>query len=323
MAGNPVRNYLRRNYYGVKRGLSHISNTISDKSPKLLILAYHRIKENPGQDPLNTVVSTKSFIKQVERVSKDVRLISFADAVSQIKSGEVKRGLQAVISFDDGYADNFETAFPLLKKRGIPAAYFIPTYYIGRGCPVWDYEAIIRILYGNIDSIDAGGYSAVRGNKDTLAAFAFRIFDDLKSKGFATIDKVIAYLRENTPGCDLGGDRCMSWDEIKEMSDAGMEIGSHAVTHRSLARIPFSEALDEMASSKADIEQKTGRRCANFAFPFGSKRDYNGELVESVSRAGFDTCLLNIHGYNRMGKDAFALKRIIMEEHTETRFILG
>jgi len=320
---NPVRNRLRRDYHAVRRIVTHAKNALTDSSPKLIVLTYHRILPSAGHNPLNTAVSERAFIKQVELVARKAGIISLSDAAGQCMSGRIKRGLQAVISFDDGYSDNYGTAFPLLKRKGIPAVFSVSTAYISAGQPLWDSEAIMRIMRGNIGRIDAEGFTIERGMAESARSFAFRVFDGLKSKDFAVIEKVLEFLREKDPCSGAEEGRCMTREQVKELSDAGMEIGSHAVTHRSLARIPFAEAESEVNASKAEIEKVTGRRCAHFAFPFGSARDYNAELVECVRKAGYGTCLLNIHGYNRMAAGIFALKRTIMEEDTDVRFILG
>lgn len=323
MRDNPVRRRLRRDYHAARRAISHVKNTLSDTSPKLVVLTYHRVLPSAGRNPLNTAVSERAFIKQVEGIAKKAAIISLSDAAEQFVSGRIKRGLQAVISFDDGYSDNYGTAFPLLKRKGIPAVFSVSTGYIGAGRPLWDSEAIMRIIRGNICRVDAGGFFIERGMAESARSFAFRVFDELKSKDFSVIEKVLGSIREKEPGPCAEEGRCMTWEEVKGLSDAGMEIGSHAVTHRSLARIPFAEAESEVNSSKAEIEKMTGRPCAHFAFPFGSARDYNTGLIECVKKAGYGICLLNVHGYNRMAEGAFALKRTIMEEDTDVRFILG
>jgi len=320
---NPVRRRLRRDYHAVRRVVAHAKNALTDPSPKLIVLTYHRILPAAGHNPLNTAVSERAFVKQVEGVARKAGIISLSDAADQLRNGRVKRDLQAVISFDDGYSDNYGTAFPLLKRKGLPAVFSVSTAYIGAGLPLWDSEAIMRIIRGNIGRIDTAGFTAERSMAESARSFAFRVFDELKSKDFAVIGKVLEFLREKDPGYGNEEGRCMTWEQVKELSDAGMEIGSHAVTHRSLARIPFAEAESEVNASKAEIEKRTGRRCAHFAFPFGSARDYNPRLIECVRKAGYGTCLLNIHGYNRMGEGAFALKRTVMEEDTDVRFILG
>ena len=107
------------------------------------------------------------------------------------------------------------------------------------------------------------------------------------------------------------------------MCQNGMEIGSHSLSHRSLARIPLEEAIKEITKSKQVIEGNTKKNCAHFAFPFGSEADYSEVLVGHVKRAGFETCLLNIHGYNHLREDTFCLRRIIMTESTDPAYLLG
>lgn len=118
-------------------------------------------------------------------------------------------------------------------------------------------------------------------------------------------------------------DRFISWDEARAMSRAGMEIGSHGVSHRSLAVMPAEEARDEIRKSKEKIELNLRKRCEHFAFPFGSKRDYNQSLIDYVREAGYGTCMLNVHGYNHFSSDIFCFRRIIMEEATSISHILG
>lgn len=324
MIDDPLRSCLRRNYYGIRRGLVHIKSLLTDRNPKLLVITYHRVKPETGPNPLNTIVSTETFVTQVEQLARKIPVISLADAVSQCRNGQIKRGIQAVLSFDDGYIDNYEVAFPLLKKKGLPAVFFLSTGYIGAGSPLWDYEVIMRILDTKAERIDAGSYVAGKTRSESLASFAFRVFDELKSKDFPTAEKAVLYLRQKRSyGYDPGGDHCMGWDQAAEMSEAGMEIGAHGVTHRSLARIPLSEAIEEIRESKVAVEKNTGRPCLNFAFPFGSPRDYSDVLIGEVKKAGFNTCLLNIHGYNHMRPGFFSLRRIIMEKDTDLRFLLG
>ena len=122
---------------------------------------------------------------------------------------------------------------------------------------------------------------------------------------------------------DYQDNRCITWQEAGKMSEAGMEMGSHGASHSSMARIPFKDAEAEVIISKNIIEQNINKPCCHFAFPFGSKRDYNQPLVDFVRDAGFKTCLLNIHGYNYPENNNFYFKRIIMEESTSISCILG
>lgn len=118
-------------------------------------------------------------------------------------------------------------------------------------------------------------------------------------------------------------DQYMTWEQVKEMHLTGMEIGAHSCSHPSLAQIPFEEALFEIRWSKKTIEDNRGIPCRHFAFPFGNEGDYSKKLIEEIQNMGFDSYLLNIHGYNRANKNIFIFKRIIMSEFSNLDYILA
>jgi peptidoglycan/xylan/chitin deacetylase (PgdA/CDA1 family) len=262
----------RAYYYAVRRGIAHWKNATIDTAPKLLILAYHRVLPDAGLDPLRIVVTLKTFIKQLDNLAMKYPVISLNDAPGQYSRHKGNAKIQIALTFDDGYWDNYEIVFPILKKMGLPASFFLTTDYV-----------------------------------DGKARFADkRLIDGRTGREHNHIN-----------------DRFISWQEARAMSNAGMAIGSHGTSHHSLADMPFQEAREEIKRSKEIIEGNIKRACSHFAFPFGSAKDYNEQLVDLVAKAGYRSCLLNIHGYNHFENDNFYLKRIIMEESTNVAHILG
>jgi len=311
-------------YHNIRNKIIHWSNLLTDPDPKLLILTYHRIVPEIKNNPLKTIVPLNVFMKQADAIAKKFSVISLNEAVNQIREGRIKDKIQVVFTFDDGYRDNYETLFPFLSKKGLPAAFSITTDCVGSDLPLWDWEMIMRLSSNeNIDEVMAEGYSLKRQAGEAQLSFALRLFEAMRYSDGRILRSVIDFLRERTPGYDFGGDGFMSWAQIKQMSDAGMDIGAHGVSHRSLGTMPLDEASDEILKSKLLIEANTRRDCYFFAFPFGSKRDYNETLIGKVKEARFKACLLNIHGYNRIKPGAFCFKRIIMDESTNPHFLLG
>lgn len=315
-------------YCGIKSKITHWNNLLTDPAPKLLILTYHRILPEIKFNPLKTIVSLNTFIKQIDVLTKKFSIISLSEAVSQMREGQVKNKIQVVFTFDDGYRDNYEIVFPLLSKRKLPAVFFISTDYVGSNMPLWDWEIIIRMtIYGDINEIKTPKSIFKRRINESRSSFAFRIFEEMKSADIGTVQNILGFLRKETAAKtgfhDFKGDGFMNWTHIRQMSQAGMEIGAHGTTHRPLLRIPFGEAVDEIRKSKLSIENNTGKPCLHFSFPFGSQKDYNRALIDSVKDAGFQTCMLNIHGYNHMERDGFCFKRIIMENSTDIKHLLG
>lgn len=322
--GSLLRKYARCYYYGVKRGINHWRNFLTDREPKFLILTYHRILLEAAFNPLNTIVPLKIFEKQIDVLARRFPVISLSEAVSQKRSGQAKNKVQIVLTFDDGYRDNYKTVFPLLSKKGLPAAFFVATGYIGSNAPLWDSEIIERLIASQeISDIRTSKHIFSRRAGESQSLFAFRVFEEMKSQEMPVIHEALDFLRRKSPKRDFKYDGCMDWSHIEEMSGAGMEIGAHGITHRSLARMSFDEAAEEIKRSKSDIESRTKKKCVHFAFPFGSRNDYDQRLIDEVRNAGFQTCLFNIHGYNHMERDGFCFKRIIMEESTNIDYLLG
>ena len=116
--------------------------------------------------------------------------------------------------------------------------------------------------------------------------------------------------------------RCMSWEQVREMSAGGMEIGAHSLSHSSLSGRPLDEAIAEINKSKDVIESNIKTKCLHFAFPFGGRKDYNQGLINIVKEAGFQSCLLNSYGYGRMQKDAFCFNRVVAEEGASLSHLL-
>jgi peptidoglycan/xylan/chitin deacetylase (PgdA/CDA1 family) len=114
----------------------------------------------------------------------------------------------------------------------------------------------------------------------------------------------------------------MDWGQLAEMAHAGMEIGSHGLSHSSLGKWPDGRAREEIVKSKEVIEQRLNIPCRHFAFPFGARGDYNSRLITLARQAGYDACFLNIQGYNYFRGDPFYLKRIAVEEISNIRHIL-
>lgn len=241
----------------IKRGVAHWGSARFDYKPKLLVLLYHKILPQFKPDPKGINIGLKTFIKQIEELSGRYPIISLTDAIEQCRSRQPRAEIQIVLTFDDGYREQYESVFPYLKKKGLPAVIFLSANLINNG-----------------DSLTIGnGY--------------------------------------------------ISWEQANEMDKAGIEIGAHGLSHSSLAKIPFFKAKEEINKSKEVIEQKLKKPCYHFAFPYGARQDFNQALIDCVKESEFRSCMLNIHGYNHLDKDLFCFKRIIMEEMTDAKYILG
>ena len=309
------------------RTLRHWKNAVGDPSAKLVILLYHRVLPDATCNPLDTIVSVETFTRQLEAVARRYPVVSLEDALTTRRVGQRPGRVRVALTFDDGYWDNYDIVCPILKRKGWTATFFLPTRYIGGRRPLWDWEVVRGLTQcADIKDVPVGAARVRRAPHEAPLAFAYRVMDAMKAASLETMQGALDVLRQRARSRwpqEHFYDRCLTWDEARAMAEGGMEIGAHSVSHRSLARLPLDDALAEIRESKQAIEAHVPGPCRHFAFPFGSRNDYTPRLIEAVHAAGFQTSLLNIHGYNRLGRGVMDFKRIIMTETTNPGHLLG
>jgi peptidoglycan/xylan/chitin deacetylase (PgdA/CDA1 family) len=123
-----------------------------------------------------------------------------------------------------------------------------------------------------------------------------RFIEDLEDK-----------LRPNVPASVR--DRMLTWEQVREMYNAGIQFGSHTVTHTILSRIPRSEMLRELRESKTELSERLGTTISTFAYPNGGVVDYNAEAKSALRECGYSCGVTCCSGSNYPFSDAFELKR--------------
>ncbi|MBI4430106.1 MAG: polysaccharide deacetylase family protein [Candidatus Omnitrophica bacterium] len=172
------------------------------------------------------------------------------------------------ITFDDGYLDNYANAFPVLRRYGFSATVYVITGLVSGSSSV--IPAPDRDIRGQAPAgIQGNGPPLPRRRHADYHAF-------------------------------------LSWSEISEMHRAGIEIGSHTVTHPRLPSVDFSSAKKEIEQSKQDIEEKLNVTCKSFCYPGGM---WNKQLADAVRGAGYGNAATVMPGENCEGVDPFLLKR--------------
>lgn len=105
----------------------------------------------------------------------------------------------------------------------------------------------------------------------------------------------------------------MTWDEVGRLAEAGLSIGSHAWTHRSLGGRLTAEVEDEACRSRAELERRLGRPVSAFAYPFGTRADFNAEIAAVLKRCGYTVAFTSQHGPVVAGQDPLQLPRVKVE----------
>lgn len=285
---------------------------------RCVVITYHRITRPsdeavPLQDGM--YVLPEVFEEHLRYFRRRFNVIGLDEFVETMKSGR-SFDRACLLTFDDGWVDNYRNAFPLLRKYGVPATVFLATDYIGSGRWFWPDQ----IAYLLAKSVAATAGSTMSGPaRDLMAVYRQgragaeerlnAAIEYMKGQSAETIQAVIGDL------CRLSGTACLpqdrqavSWDEVREMQQSGIAFGSHTKSHAILTALESEQAvLEELTGSKAIIEQETGQCVRAFCFPNGN---YNVPLMKAVEGAGYDCAFLCVRGTVTVGMNPFALPRV-------------
>jgi peptidoglycan/xylan/chitin deacetylase (PgdA/CDA1 family) len=280
------------------------------RSPKFEILRYHRV--NDENDPIFGAVPVKMFQKQMEVLANYFNVLPLEELVERALHRDIPPAAVA-ITFDDGYRDNYENSFPILKRLGLPATIFLATGPLESGAPLWHdlvFEAF-RMTNAEVVSVDGKNYPLKTAAQKGTALFAFREY--LRMYDYRNWGKLIEQMigRLGVPQDSMANRaQKLSWDEIEEMSKNDITFGAHTVTHPILTRMSLAEAAEEIKASKEAIEEKLKSPVRVFAYPNGRQDDFNESIKEVLKEAGFLCAATILWGTNSIDTDPFELRRV-------------
>ena len=279
-------------------------------------LLYHRVLEDlPKYDYFGTVVTRETFIRQIRYLK---------DNFDCFFSKRHKNKNKFILTFDDGFVDNFNTVLPILDDFKIKAIFLIPTNYIDTNQCIWDFKLFESFKNFNNDfelKINSK-YIRFKKNKEDQIKYLKRVIFFIKQNSLKVQKEIINNLYKDYSSAKLSlENRCMSSNEIQELSKNNMFIGSHSKSHMPFSKMSNQELISEMKDSKKTIENITGQNCIYISFPFGSSDDFNDITLKEARNIGYGKCFLNIHG---LGNSIdFAQKRVIMHKKTDLNLILN
>lgn len=117
----------------------------------------------------------------------------------------------------------------------------------------------------------------------------------------------------STFGDIYGGDKEMTWDEIRDLDAQGFEIGSHTTDHRRLSVLSREQQESEISGSKQIIEEQLGHPIRFISFPYGTYLDYTAETLDIARDAGYVCAFSNRYGASSPGAERWEMKRIWLD----------
>jgi len=296
----------------------------------LRVLAYHRVLPHLDEATypfdLELVSALEAeFDWQMAYVARHFVPVTCAQVAATLAGGPLLPRRAVMVTFDDGFRDNHDVALPVLRRRGVPAVFFVSTGYVGTHAVFW-FDRIVHLLLRTslrtlrLEAIDVdvhlgdGTPAARRAAAANVLSRLKRVDDVVRLRVLEELDTQAGVALDDAT---RAASEPMTWDHVRALNAAGMEIGSHTVSHPILARTAPATMRAELEQSKADIERETGQAPLALAYPVGGVSAVDDAVIAATSAAGYQIAFTYRSGVNPLPIAApLLLKRLHVERYT-------
>jgi peptidoglycan/xylan/chitin deacetylase (PgdA/CDA1 family) len=287
----------------------------------VLVLNYHRVgngKDSPFDRGLWSA-DAEAFTDQIRFCKSQLDLITPDDIPRVVARGS---GRYALITFDDGYRDNYEIAFPILKAERVPATFFITTGFVDAPqLPWWD-EIAWMVRTSRQDRVELPDWipapiSFDEPDREDAVRTLLRAYKAMPAE---STDRYLDALADATKsgrcGAEVGTNFWMDWDMLRDMKAAGMTVAGHSVTHPILARAPRERQRDEIFGCSTRLAEEMGEPMSYFSYPIGGPNSFSSVTQDCLREAGVRYAFSDYGGFRRFaGWNNYDIRRVAVEPY--------
>jgi peptidoglycan/xylan/chitin deacetylase (PgdA/CDA1 family) len=289
----------------------------------LTVVNYHRI-DDPYRDDFdsfkpNVSATPPAFERQLEYLARWFNVVSLKDVVAWLEGRRDLPPYAALITFDDGYLDNYTSAFPILRKYNLPALIFLTTGHIGTDAPFyWDMAAYCFSHTRHDHLTFPDGHVEAWANEVEREQVSTNWIESMKTLPQAEkqiyAESLPVLLGVSIPRGFFQA-LMMDWNQVREMHTSGIEFGAHTMHHPILTRVSVEQVQAEVAGSKTRIEAELGEPVLGFAYPNGQASDMSGEIERIVAASGIRAAFTLLSGPSSLSeikRNPYAIRRIFI-----------
>ena len=245
-----------------------------------IVLTFHRVLTDSELQQTASlggmIVRQRTFSDFLKYASQNCEFADLQHGPEWKSNGKLK----LAVTFDDGWSDNAESAYPIASQYQVPLVIFIVPEKTGTALPFWPERTAAAL-----DRFPAE-------NLARRTDFIQRSIEELKAMRVQERERRINQMlgTGGTVEPSAAVDKTMTWDQIAELHAGGVTFGSHTSTHEILTTVPATQAEQEIACSREAIQQKLGGSCHLFSYPNG---DCSQQVRDLVAQAGYEFAFLN------------------------------
>lgn len=295
---------------------------------RAVVLTYHRVLPKGDQERSTSapgiIVTPETFYRHMEILRRHLNPVSISEFTALLRTGKPFPRGTCLVTFDDGWKDNYEHALDVLREHNIPALIFLATDFIGTDKLFWQEHLghLFRQAHerGLLPSLleatpDAGKLAPSPGVpltndrlQDLLHVYRRRPYDEVADL-ITKIERTLSDSDGKEP--DTGPDSFMSWQQARAMKASVVSFGAHSCSHRRLTDLSENEIHRELEISRNEIRACLDEIPKTIAYPNGN---YDDRVLSITSNLGFEAAFTTDSGFVTPGDNPLALKRVNIHE---------
>lgn len=297
------------------RGVVNLLEKADGQKPGWLrVLTYHRVDDparRPWLDPGLISATPGDFEEQMKFLQAHYDVVAASDVTAAFQSRNLKQlpPRAVLVTFDDGYYDFEEQAWPVLKRYNIPATLFVPTAYPDRPEQTFWWDDLYHALQNTTRRDDLKTPIGILSLSDVASRNQMyqRLKNYIKTLKHQEALSVVRELSQSL-GVKSAHNCIMSWDLLRKLSQEGLALGAHTRTHPLVNRISLAEAREQAIGSLHDLQSQMGFALPIFAYPSG---EFSDEVAKMLEEEGFALAFTTMRGINKLDDmDPFKIRRI-------------
>lgn len=278
---------------------------------QLAVLTYHRVDwpdARPYLSPAQLSATPDAFEQQMTYLARHGRVVSVGDVLGMVREGQSLPPRAVLVTFDDGYEDFAEHAWPVMRRLGLPVTLFVPTGYPDhpeRGF-WWDrlYNALRCTASPQVTTpVGTLPVSDPAAQRSTFKQLRNYVKSLPHEEAMAWVEAFCAEV-----GAEPAPNPVLGWDALRQLAGEGVTLGAHTRTHPLVNRVSVEQARFEASASRDDLVQAIGGALPIFAYPSGG---FDQGVVKGLAEDGFELAFTTVRGLNDLHRaDPLRLRRI-------------
>ncbi|HLG21238.1 MAG TPA: polysaccharide deacetylase family protein [Candidatus Manganitrophaceae bacterium] len=330
---SPYRRWMKSSLAGIAyySGLLDFYIQFRDRCPaqkRLFALGYHAVVEDvrrsleEGMAPPQ-LISKEVFEKEIDYIASQFDFFSIDEAVDFIGGKRRLKRDSVMLTFDDGYEGIYHHAYPILKRKGVPAALYLCPDYVGAGRLLLHdrlFYLIRRMILARVPIQSVLSEEALPWRLEEIGPAAgsplYLTRFLLEAARPVPLERLIQNLQErfNAAEEEFPSDaKILSWDMALKMSEEGMTVGSHTASHCLLTKAQPIQVLEELRRSKQALETRLRKKVESLAYPDGR---FNPFVIEAARACGYRSAVATADFVNRVGRNPYTLGRRLLWENS-------